>query len=97
MMDHVNDLIERKDGEMIEKENRRSLRYRNRPHEARKNSRDLVVQSRALIDNEDGVEEDSNEPWSRGTFKVAAKQRDSVYVCAPSLSQIGDILVLFIR
>ena len=48
-------------------------------------------------DEEEGWEDESSEPWSRGTFEVAAKRRDNVEVCTPSQSQVGDMLVLFIR
>lgn len=49
-------------------------------------------------DDDDEWEEDSDEPWCHGTFEVIARSnRNSVEVCAPSKSQVGDFLFLFIR
>ena len=49
-------------------------------------------------DEDEEWEEDSDEPWCRGTFEVIARSnRNTVEVCAPSQSQVGDFLFLFIR
>ena len=48
-------------------------------------------------DYDEEWEEDSDEPWCHGTFEVIARSRNSVKVCAPSKSQVGDFLFLFIR
>ncbi len=49
-------------------------------------------------DDDEEWEEDSDEPWCHGTFEVIKKSnRNTVEVCAPSQSQVGDFLFLFIR
>lgn len=48
-------------------------------------------------DDDDEWEEDSDEPWCHGTFEVIARSNRNVKVCAPSKSQVGDFLFLFIR
>jgi hypothetical protein len=74
------------------KKSRQTRRRKPKPN----NSSDTGLPD-ANNEEEDSWEDESNEPWSRGTFEVAAKRKDTFEVCAPSRSQVGDILILFLR
>ena len=41
--------------------------------------------------------ENDSKNWNHGTYKVAAKRRDSMEVCSPSATRGGDTLFLFLR
>jgi hypothetical protein len=92
-------LIAIKDGDAFDEHipDQRALKKKRRRRKPRSTPISNMETKSCDSDKEDGWEVESNEPWSHGTFEVAAKSRDNVEVCTPSWSQVGDMLVLFIR
>jgi hypothetical protein len=77
---------------------RRPRRRRRRRRRPRGDTRPDTILTSARSRDDDGDDEDENhEDWNHGTYQVAAKRRDSIEVCAPSESNHGDTLFLFLR